>query len=352
MAFMSDHQSKQCHPPISTSACYDIHISGTGKACIHDIDVKHSGSLLLVPGGAMDDSRLTCLCPAVKIDIPPCTTCMTKNLNVAIGKPCKPTCKPHPQDCQCSMPCHPCAMECIWTSTCKQANVSAARIGEIIRYTIAFTNHSSFELDKVRIFDSGSEDIHVIPHSIYPSPAPGETLETGISLGPIKPRCSTLLTYKARVDACATKCIANRAFAEYFYTDCNGCCQCGVGSCKDCIVNIIPDNTQMEVCQCIQNFFPICDFRCFEHCHVYHTGTTYDNTPFGHRINVGYGIAIKYINGNSEPLEICHEGRLLFLGLSCLFNPDRFTMQFSDLRCEIDACDKVAATFAATLCYW
>lgn len=272
--------------------------------------------------------------PGAEIVLPPCRLDHAESLCVPLEEPCQTICRDRGQ----------CA--CVWTSTRKQASVSVACAGDAIAYTITFTNHSPFSLEDVRISDDIPGGIAVISGSIQPAPGPGEALQTGISMGSVAAGGSVALTYRALVRSCAPECLVNRARAEYRYRDCSGCFRRGTGSCKRCVVQVMPCCR----CKCVQRCFSVCDFACFRYCYVYHTGIVCHDTPDGRVIRVGFGIAVKYIDSDGEKRGTNYEDSITFAGLPRDLEPACFAVRLTNLVCRADCHGCIHACFTASLC--
>ncbi|SFP22973.1 conserved repeat domain-containing protein [Oscillibacter sp. PC13] len=232
------NHSETCSNAGAANLCYKITLLPTGKPCMHDV-TQWSGGLSLSPGTVMDDSGLACVCPVSTITLPPCRHYEAARLSVPVEIPCRAI-----------GGCSSCLPGCLWTSTEKQANPSAVRAGDTVTYTVTFTNHSSVSLDMVCISDDIPEGAAVIPDSIHPAPGPGESLQTGISLGRLGAGQSSVLTYAVIANFGASCQLVNCARVRYCYTDCRGCCQYGMSGLRSCIVRQIPANARIAVTKC------------------------------------------------------------------------------------------------------
>lgn len=219
----------------SASAKYEIWLSCIGKICVRNVVTEECDGLSLVPGNVMDDSSLACMDCAVEIEIPPCVTSWKETILGRVEKISQTI-----GDCSCNA-------GWIWTSTRKQADTDVVRVGEMIGYTVIFTNHSSFLLEAVRIYDEIPDGVTVVPDTIDPAPGPGETLETGVSVGNVAAGSSIILRYSAVVENCAPDVILNRARVTYCFRDCRGCCRLGVGGYRSCSVKLLPGEAEFSV---------------------------------------------------------------------------------------------------------
>ncbi len=224
----------------ATCLCYKFKLACDEKANLYDIVAKQDCGLSLVPGVVLGNSNLPCSLPFTKIRMAPCQTQAAIISPVEIEAQCQPICEGFDQ-------CSPwineengCDSCCIWTSTTKKASASCARVGDTITYTITFTNHSPCNLDMVYISDEVPAEVTVVLGSIHPAPKPGETLETGISVGSVPAFSSVAMTYQVRIRSCMSKYVINQACVKYCYTDCRGCKRYGVGQCKQSVVKILP----------------------------------------------------------------------------------------------------------------
>lgn len=456
----------------SARAGYKITTSCPGKICMHDVVCESGGALFLVPGSVTDVSRLVCHYPAADITLPVCENNIIEKQAVSVEEPCQIIC----DDTAGGI----CDSGCIWTSTDKQASTSSAHVGDSITYTVTFTNHSYVLLDMVCISDDIPAGVTVIPNSIHPAPKPNETLQTGISMGSLPAGQTAVLSYSVTVDAGTSGDIVNCACVRYCYTDCAGCCQHGVGSCKSSTVKIMPADIRIEIlksankksvcnrceeiaytltvsnpgkvafdevvvydripqglcyktgstvrngrnptdenpqsgifignlepgeiytitfvllvciepccthpstefvntaivrgkageyvvsaesdpwvimmngrcfCQNTSSCFSICDFDCFRYYYIYHTDVTYININCECIISAGYGITIKYIDCNGVKKSKSFESNVIFNNLPNDFDPDHFTVCFTNLVCDIDCCGNIFTKFKAMLCY-
>lgn len=461
-----------------SSLTYHLTMSCTDKLNMHDIICKAEESLYLVPG-FVTNSNLTCCEPTVQITLPACETYVVEQQTIQIEKTNQTLCNNDIHNTQQIKNRHACELECLWSNTDKQANTTSAHAGDIISYTITFTNYSSMPLDMVWICDNVPQGVTVIPESIYPTPTPGETLQTGIALGSLGVNQTTKLTYSVIVDCGTTGDIMNCACVTYYYIDCKGCCHQGRGNCQSSIVKILPDDTKItivksanknSVCRhceeiiytlkisnpnkvgltdvfvydnipqglcykenstskngeeptdenpqngiyigqlppdkiytitftlfvyedpycynpdkfentayihgnangttisaksnrwivtmngkcfnyCMKLRFPICDICCLQSYFVYHTSASYYNMRIMKIIRAGFGIKIKYIDNYGKKKSKSIESNVLLPNLPDDFNPNDFTIRFTDLICDIDCNGNIIAKFKTTLCY-
>ncbi|MDD3230867.1 MAG: hypothetical protein PHE09_16875 [Oscillospiraceae bacterium] len=244
----------QKHSGICSSAgfadlCYKIRLLPTGKLCLHDVS-QCGGGLSLSPGAVTDGSALNCVCPVSAITIPPCRTYEAARLSVPVEAPCRTICGDLGEGLRPIGGCGSCLSGCLWTSTKKQASPSAVRAGDMVTYTVTFTNHSPIPLDMVCISDAVPKGASVIPDSIHPAPGPGESLQTGISLGRLGAGQSSVLTYAVIATFGGSCQIVNCARARYRYTDCSGCCHCGESGQRSCVVRRVSDDVRIAVTKC------------------------------------------------------------------------------------------------------
>lgn len=235
-----------CCNVAGASLCYDIAVSCRRNPCIHDV-VGRSGALTLAPGPVTDVSALVCGCCSSTITIPSCETCSVERRAVSIEAPCQTICRDFVESSWQADGCVVCKPCCIWSSTNKKASVSTACAGDAVTYTVTFTNHSPIALDMVCIADIVPTAVTVITDSIHPVPGLGETLQTGISMGGLASGESVVLTYTVIVNSGPACKIENCACARYYYTDCSGCRQYGVGSSKSCIVRKLPGDSNVAI---------------------------------------------------------------------------------------------------------
>lgn len=234
------HKRAEC-----ANLCYQITLLPSGELRVHNIK-SHGGTLALTPGAVTDDSGLDCGGCISAITIPPCRSYAAAWQSVPVEPPCREICgESSNSQAGCSFPC-----ECIRTSTTKQASVRTVRSGGSVTYTITFTNHASIVLDMVSISDDIPSGADVVPGSIHPAPGPGETLQTGISMGELAPGQSAVLTYTVTAHFGTSCQIVNCACARYRYTDCRGCRQWGAGSCRSCVVTQSPDDAKLKITKC------------------------------------------------------------------------------------------------------
>lgn len=213
----------------------DYKLFCSNNICMYDIIYGNSKGLTLVPGSATDSSNLICCKTADEIILPECETYTTEQKTVQVENPCQTICT----NC-----CDSCL---IWTNTNKKASVSTAQIGDIITYTVEFTNLSAVALDCVQIFDTLPPGVTLIPDSIYPAPKPNETLQTGISVGSLPPCQTAVLRYSVSVDYAASCNIVNWACVRYCHLDCNNCCRFGLGSWKCSSVRIVSEKAGIKI---------------------------------------------------------------------------------------------------------
>lgn len=448
-------------------SCADMHykitVSCTGKPSVHDVVSNSCGPLSLVPGVTTGGSDFTCRAPADEMILPACETHITRQLAVPIRMLAAPQ-----------------ASDCIWTSTVKQASVPAAHVGDTITYSVTFTNHSQILLDMVWIADSIGSGTSVIPGSITPQPKPGETLQSGISMGSLGPGQTAVLTYRVTINFAACDNIINKACARYCFRDCQNCRRLGMGSCKCSIVKVISDaakisvikyanknfvcnlceeitytleisnpgkvpltdvvvydkfspglcyksnsttknnnaptdeNPQngiyignlppgetvivafiLRVClnpcceefcdsfentacargrahntvvcaqsapcsvwlnigclhQCMQRRLPVCDLHCLKTCNLYHTEAAYYNIGLMETVVAGFGIDIKYADCFGKIKRKSFKGNVVFHNLPSNFNPEHFTVYFTDFVYNVTCEGNITAEFTAKLCF-
>lgn len=238
--------SNCCRDAARASLCYRVKLACTSPPLIQDV-VGCSGSFSLTPGPVTEGSALACGCCTTEITIPSCETYAIEQRSVPIEARCQTICRNLDQCSQQKDCCDACKSCCILTTTSKKASASAACPGGAIAYTITFTNHSPIALDMIWISDAIPAQVTIIPGSIHPAPGPGETLQSGISMGGLAAGQSAVLTYTVIVNSGPACTIANCACARYFYTDCSGCCKYGIGSCRSCVVRRCPGRQQVAI---------------------------------------------------------------------------------------------------------
>ncbi|MBR5306103.1 MAG: DUF11 domain-containing protein [Oscillospiraceae bacterium] len=108
-------------------------------------------------------------------------------------------------------------LNCIFADIEKTADRESVAAGDRIRYTITFRNMSDREMYNVKITDNGSRYINPIATTIMPAPRPGESLESGITIGRVPANSERTLTYTAVVTDDASEDIVNRAFADFSF---------------------------------------------------------------------------------------------------------------------------------------
>lgn len=337
-------KANSCCNASGACMCYKFTLSCTGEIGIYDVKACN-GTLSLVPGAVTADNGLSCGSCGSDIVIPSCASYAVEQRSVPIEPSCQTICGASDDDTEldgCNSGYQSC---CIWTSTNKQASTEAVCVGDTVNYRITFTNHSAVTLDMVFISDNVPAGVTVVPGSIFPEPKPGETLETGISMGGLAAGQSVVLRYSVTVDPGVPCKIVNCACARYCYTDCRGCLQSGTGSCKSCAITL----KNSCFCQCVCRCFSLCGFSCFRDCYVYHRGVKNYETKYGRISIVGFGIAVKYIDLNGEKRSKFFEGSVIFHGLSDHFFSGRFQIHFTNPLCKIDGCGNMQVQFAAQL---
>lgn len=118
-------------------------------------------------------------------------------------------------------------VDCIKTEIDKTVDKAYAQAGDVLTYTITFTNNSSVDMYGVKIADTyDAAKTTLDSASINPAPQPGETLATGITVGgvggSVPKGTSATLTFKVTVKAGATGDIVNSATATFKYKDWKG----------------------------------------------------------------------------------------------------------------------------------
>ncbi len=113
-------------------------------------------------------------------------------------------------------------LNCIFADIEKTADRESVASGDRIRYTITFRNMSDREMYNVKITDNGSRYLNPIATTIMPAPRPGESLESGITIGRVPANSERTLTYTAVVTEDAAEDIVNRAFADFSFRGADG----------------------------------------------------------------------------------------------------------------------------------
>lgn len=111
---------------------------------------------------------------------------------------------------------------CIFADIAKTADKEMVNPGDRIRYTVTFKNMSQREMYNVKITDSLSPYLSVITSSIVPAPQPGESLESGVTIGRVPANSQRTLTFTAQVTNDASEDIVNRAFADFNFRSADG----------------------------------------------------------------------------------------------------------------------------------
>lgn len=113
-------------------------------------------------------------------------------------------------------------VDCIRTELEKSASVTSAQQGDVITYTIKFTNRSSLPLAIVRISDDIPAGTTLVAGSIRPTPQQDETLQSGVSVGSVLAGASVSLVFRVTVNENPPAKIVNHANAEYFFKSARG----------------------------------------------------------------------------------------------------------------------------------
>ena len=113
-------------------------------------------------------------------------------------------------------------LSCIFADIVKTADRESVTAGDRVRYTITFRNMSEREMYNVKIIDNLSSYLSPIATTIVPAPRPGESLESGITIGRVSPNSEKTLTYTAVVTDDASEDIVNRAFADFTFRGAGG----------------------------------------------------------------------------------------------------------------------------------
>ena len=113
-------------------------------------------------------------------------------------------------------------LNCIFADIEKTSDRESVAAGDRIRYTITFRNMSDREMYNVKITDNGSRYLNPIATTIMPAPRPGESLESGITIGRVPANSERTLTYTAVVTDDASEDIVNRAFADFSFRGADG----------------------------------------------------------------------------------------------------------------------------------
>lgn len=112
--------------------------------------------------------------------------------------------------------------DCIQTTLKKTADKSFAEVGDAIKYTITFTNHSSVDMYGVKVINTISPKTTLVQGSINLTPQVGETLETGVTIGDIPKGTSKALEFVVTVNPGETADIFNRAIGTFKFKDWKG----------------------------------------------------------------------------------------------------------------------------------
>lgn len=226
---------------------YKFKLACDEKVDLYDIVAKQACGLSFVPGAVLGNSSISCAYPWGEIKIAPCQTYAAISASVEMEAHCLPICGDMGQCAEKPGMNDGCTSCCIWTSTTKKANKSCVCIGDVVTYTITFTNHSPCNLDMVYISDKTEAEVTVVPGSLYPAPKPGETLQTGISVGSVPACASVTMTYQVRIRSCTSDHIVNYACVRYAYQDCRGCLRYGVGRCTRSVIKRLPNAAKISV---------------------------------------------------------------------------------------------------------
>ena len=113
-------------------------------------------------------------------------------------------------------------LNCIFADITKTADRESVSAGDRVRYTVTFRNMSDREMYNVKITDSVSTYLNPIATTITPAPRPGESLETGITIGRVPANSERTLTYTAVVTDDVTDDVVNRAFADFSFRGSDG----------------------------------------------------------------------------------------------------------------------------------
>lgn len=344
------------------NACtsYQIKMACGKKTSLDNIVIKHTDGLSLKPGNVAEDHILAGFCPNTEIMIPPCVSILSEQCtSIEVKK--NDQAALDGQD------------GCILTSTVMESDRASVCIGDILSYTVTFTNQSSCLLERVRILNHLPECVTVIPGSIHPAPGEGESLQNGISVGCVAAGDSVSLHYSVSVDCCALNMLINQARAVFSLRGSHGCYESGIGSTRCCVVKVFPTPAHISMIQrahkaclysmccrkcpdtnCllrpIEKEFHIFDLKCIQHCFVYHTGTKYYNTVVGGAVKVGYGIAIKYMDCNQKIKCACFETKEAFFQLPACFDCCNFISRLSNLSYSCDCSRNIKVCFIAQLC--